>query len=31
MSHETPLVWVHYVPILTTILSAAFSASLFAK
>jgi hypothetical protein len=31
MSHEAPVLWVHYVPILTTIVSAAFSASLFLK
>lgn len=31
MSHAAPVVWVHYLPIFTTIVSAAFSASLFAK
>ena len=31
MSHAAPVVWVHYLPIFTTIVSAVFSASLFGK
>lgn len=31
MSHDSAVVWIHYVPILTTLVSAAFSASLFLK
>lgn len=31
MSHETQIIWVHYIPILTSLVSVAFSASLFAK
>jgi hypothetical protein len=31
MSHDAPVLWVHYVPILTTLISAAFSASLVLK
>ena len=31
MSQEATLLWVHFVPILTTVVSAAFSASLFMK